>query len=191
MAWLAIAVFLLWAMKESFVILYVAHKDGEPMKLGLSQLMSLPYHTAGGPVVDQTDGEHLPEHNKDAKISEQAKGNAAAVSSSNVDAVGIAPQLNPSHTDLFSTKNGPRSITSYTGSLKAPVIKITITMPSEHGLRSWRWYEAILETLAVGIYLYATFVLPSTVFMSGDMALSFATIMTICLSAVRILGSLF
>ncbi|KAI4233880.1 MAG: hypothetical protein LQ349_004125, partial [Xanthoria aureola] len=38
-------------------------------------------------------------------------------------------------------------------------VTIRITMPSSFGWRSWRWYEAVIETLAVGVYLYATFVL--------------------------------
>lgn len=80
---------------------------------------------------------------------------------------------------------------SHPDKIRTATIVICISMPQEYGIRSWRWYEAILETLAVGIYLYATFVLSSTVFMSGEMALTFATTMTICLSGVRLLGSLF
>lgn len=72
-----------------------------------------------------------------------------------------------------------------------PKIVIQITMPDDFGLRSWRWYEAFLETIAVGIYLYATFVLTSSLFMSGDMALTYASIVTLCLSGLRILGSIF
>ena len=72
-----------------------------------------------------------------------------------------------------------------------PTVLIRITMPHDFGVRSWRWYEAILEALAVGIYLYATFVLTSAQFFTGEMALTFASLVTLCLSGVRILGTLF
>ena len=49
----------------------------------------------------------------------------------------------------------------------------------------------MIETIAVGIYLYATFVLTSLLFLNADKAIVYATVMAICLSVVRILVVLF
>lgn len=70
-------------------------------------------------------------------------------------------------------------------------IKTCITMPSNFGIRSWRCYEAIIEALAVGLYLYATFILTSTVFLNADRAIIYSTVMIVCLSAIRVLATLF
>ena len=70
-------------------------------------------------------------------------------------------------------------------------VTIRVVMPSNFGFRSWRWYEALIETTAVGIYLYATFVLTSLLFLNADKAIVYATVMAICLSVVRILTVLF
>jgi hypothetical protein len=64
-------------------------------------------------------------------------------------------------------------------------------MPQEMGIRSWRWYEATIETLAVGVYLYATFVFTSCQFLSGNTGLTFVTITALCSSMVRILENIF
>ncbi|KAL8983563.1 MAG: hypothetical protein Q9177_004944, partial [Variospora cf. flavescens] len=58
-------------------------------------------------------------------------------------------------------------------------VTIRITMPSSFGLRSWRWYEAAIETMAVGVYLYATFVLTSLLFLNADNAIVYATVMAL------------
>lgn len=70
-------------------------------------------------------------------------------------------------------------------------VTLRIVMPSSFGFCSWRLYEAIIETTAVGIYLYATFVMTSLVFLNADKAMAYATVMAICLSVVRILVVLF
>ncbi|KAF2114993.1 hypothetical protein BDV96DRAFT_576267 [Lophiotrema nucula] len=70
-------------------------------------------------------------------------------------------------------------------------IRVCITMPSQFGWRSWRSYEAAIESLAVGIYLYATFVMTSILFLNADKAIWWATVMTTCLSGVRIFATLF
>lgn len=70
-------------------------------------------------------------------------------------------------------------------------VTIRVTMPSNFGFCSWRWYEALIETAAVGIYLYATFVLTSLLFLNAEKAIEYATVMAICLSVVRILTVLF
>jgi hypothetical protein len=83
--------------------------------------------------------------------------------------------------------NRSDTVMTYTGNY----IRICITMPSNFGLQSWRWYEAIVESMAVGLYLYATFVLTSTVFLNADRAMIYSTITTLCLIATRVLGTLF
>ena len=70
-------------------------------------------------------------------------------------------------------------------------VTIRIVMPSSFGFCSWRCYEAMIETTAVGIYLYASFVLTSLLFLNADKAIEYATVMVICLSIVRILVLLF
>jgi hypothetical protein len=49
-----------------------------------------------------------------------------------------------------------------------PHFMIAITMRHEY---SWAGFETIIETLAVGIYLYARFVLASLLFLSGGQAI--------------------
>ncbi|MCJ1429741.1 hypothetical protein MMC29_007656, partial [Sticta canariensis] len=50
-------------------------------------------------------------------------------------------------------------------------VTVRIVMPSSFGFRSWRCYETMIETTAVGIYLYATFVLTSLLFLNADGAI--------------------
>ncbi len=68
-----------------------------------------------------------------------------------------------------------------------PHFVITITM---HHESHWGWFEAAIETLAVGVYLYATFVLTSLLFLSGEQAIIYATIMVLSLGAIRVLEAL-
>jgi hypothetical protein len=75
------------------------------------------------------------------------------------------------------------------GPLKArdQAFYIDITMRFD---RAWEYYEAGIETLAVGIYLYATFVLTSSVFVSGETGITYMTVMVVCLSLIRVLASI-
>ena len=70
-------------------------------------------------------------------------------------------------------------------------VTVRIVMKSNFGLRSWRCFETCIESLAVGIYLYATFVLTSSLFLNADKAIHYLTILSISLSAIRILEQLF
>ncbi|KAI9784390.1 MAG: hypothetical protein M1816_000861 [Peltula sp. TS41687] len=65
-------------------------------------------------------------------------------------------------------------------------LALRIQMPSE---LHWRWWNTAIQTLAVGIYLYATFVLASMMFLTGNEAIVYTTVMVICLSAIRIISS--
>lgn len=64
------------------------------------------------------------------------------------------------------------------------ILKITLCHD-----RAWAWYDTIIESLAVGIYLYATFVLASSLFISGSAGITYMTTMVLCLSAIRVLAS--
>lgn len=70
---------------------------------------------------------------------------------------------------------------------RAQEFRIEITMRFD---RAWGWYEAGIEALAVGIYLYATFVLTSSLFISGSTAIVYMTVMVLCLSTIRILEAI-
>jgi hypothetical protein len=52
----------------------------------------------------------------------------------------------------------------------------------------WGWFEAAIETLAVGLYLYATFVLTSSLFLSGEQEIIYVTVMVLSLGAIRVSG---
>ncbi|KDQ19491.1 hypothetical protein BOTBODRAFT_28066 [Botryobasidium botryosum FD-172 SS1] len=65
-------------------------------------------------------------------------------------------------------------------------VEVWITM---RHVALWGWYEAGIESIAVGIYLYATFVLASTLFLTGEQSIEYTTLMVLSLSAIRILGS--
>jgi len=73
----------------------------------------------------------------------------------------------------------------------AHCITVRVVMPTNSGVRSWRTLETFVEVIAVGIYLYATFVLMSLVFFTAQRAIVFATQMAICISFVRVIGLLF
>ena len=53
----------------------------------------------------------------------------------------------------------------------------------------WRWWSTAVQALAVGIYLYATIVMASMLFLTGSEAIVHAVFMTLCLTAIRIISS--
>jgi hypothetical protein len=61
----------------------------------------------------------------------------------------------------------PESSVSYNSN----TVIVEVTMHWVNGIGSWRWFEAITETLDLGIYLCATAVLTSLVFLTADEAL--------------------
>ena len=63
---------------------------------------------------------------------------------------------------------------------------VTITMRHDS---SWAWYESIIEALAVGIFLYATFVLTSSLFLTGEQAIIYASVMILSMSSIKLLES--
>jgi len=54
----------------------------------------------------------------------------------------------------------------------------------------WRCWNTAIQAVAVGIYLYATFVLCSVLFLTGYEAITYATGMALSLSAIRIMTAL-
>lgn len=193
---------LLTLMTESLEIKYKATGQLEPEgNLKIHQFMALPYLSDRRLAQLEDDHAQLP-----PPLTYHAKTHSttARVNTTN----GTAPSTDP-HQTLITRKpaavrtsssspprppSPSRSIDAGSvryGPLDSSTITVVATMPSELGLRSWRWYEATLEALAVGIYLYATFVLTSVQFLSGSTGLTYAAIMAICMSLVRILGSIF
>jgi len=161
-------------MSKSIRVELHAHDKFE--KLSVMQLMLLPYRSAT----------HVKQHYLDPRA-------AASLSGTNKASPGPAPIPVPPVTATPSTSKSPTSATAANSQTdpSQPTIVLTISMPGEMGIRSWRWYEATIETLAVGVYLYATFVLTSTQFLSGNTGLAFVTIMALCSSVVRILENIF
>lgn len=64
---------------------------------------------------------------------------------------------------------------------------VRLELPSEAHLR---WWNTAVQAVAVGIYLYATFVLSSVLFLTGQEAILYAVGMTLSLSAIRIMTAL-
>ncbi|KAJ6530560.1 hypothetical protein B0H19DRAFT_1273570 [Mycena capillaripes] len=53
----------------------------------------------------------------------------------------------------------------------------------------WQFFEAGIETVAVGIYLYATIVLGSILFLTGQTGLEYTVLMVLSLAVIRIVGN--
>ena len=68
-----------------------------------------------------------------------------------------------------------------------PHFSVTITMRHNS---SWAWYESIIEALAVGIFLYATFILTSSLFLTGEQAIIYASVMILSMSTIKLLESI-
>jgi hypothetical protein len=152
------------------------HVHDAERKLSVAQLMLLPYRSAT----------HVTKHYLDSSAASSLSGTNKASSGTTSSPVPPAASTSlqtksPVSTTAANNQSSPRQ----------PTIVLAISMPDEMGIRSWRWYEATIETLAVGVYLYATFVLTSTQFLSGNTGLAFVTIMALCSSVVRILENIF
>lgn len=188
--WLLMALILLYFMMESIHIYNPADRS---TKYNILNLMLLPY-----------------------TVMPQQDSNSALPSSPSLHSYGDGEELDRISTShigapLHHYHSEPHShrveLRRHASSSSAPTIvrrnstallvgrsncmTIRIVMPSSFGFRSWGCYEAIIEAIAVGIYLYATFVLTSLLFLNADKAIMYATTMAICLSVIRILVVLF
>lgn len=63
---------------------------------------------------------------------------------------------------------------------------VTITMRYQSG---WQWYETGIETMAVGVYLYATIVLGSILFLTGQSSIEYVVMLVLSLAVIRIVGT--
>lgn len=165
---------ILWAMSESITV--ELHTHDTEKKLSIAQLMLLPYRSAT----------HIAQHYLGPSASASLSGNNIANPGPASSPAAPIAQTSPASKNTVLT-----NAASNQSSLNQPTIVLSISMHDEMGIRSWRWYEATIETLAVGVYLYATFVLTSTQFLSGNTGLTFVTIMALCSSVVRILENIF
>lgn len=182
MTWLTLAVILLHLTMESAEIYNSAHPA---ISYSIWSLMKLPYTVALGSVSEgRPDISPNFHHDDDDDIRMTTMsylgGPWPSSSAPSVDRV-----------QSVSLLESRRKRSSTLRSQRVNSVTIRISMPSSFGFRSWRWYETTIETVAVGIYLYATFVLTSTLFLNADQAIIFSTIMAICLSFVRIFTVLF
>lgn len=183
MMWLVIALGLVIFMKESMEV-YDGY--GHKLNYGILDLLRVPYDFAPrrhSPDIGQETVDTSPTETKPDIGSSTLTAVDTGVSSINTIHCEIPERsAAPNYSAVRST-----TIASYEGAF----VRVVITMPSNFGFRSWRCYEAVIEVLAVGIYLYATFVLTSTLFLNADRAIIYSTVMTVCLSAVRVLVTLF
>ena len=170
--WLFIAVVLLLVMKQSMDIYNPADLE---TRYSVVRLMSLPY-TVQFPKAER-------------QALRYPNGTESPYPETTPPSSGISTRSYP----LVARQDSGLSASSDAVSVPRDgnYVTIRITMPSSFGWRSWRWYEAVIETLAVGVYLYATFVLTSIMFLNADNAMMYATVMALCLSMVRILTALF
>jgi hypothetical protein len=148
------------------------HAYDKVKKLGVRRLMMLPYRSS-------------------SHVTQNYMTDSPSSTS------GASPD-NGSHpaTPVASSSDPPKSRVSTSAAASNPTPKpstviVAITMLEEEGICSWHWYEATIETLAVGVYLYATFVLTSMQFLSGNTGLAFVTIIVLCSSMVRLLVNIF
>jgi hypothetical protein len=168
--WLLLSLSILWAMSESISV--DLHFQDKVRTLSILQFMLLPYRSSS----------HVTQHYMDlGKTKYTPDGKKTASPDTGSDAITSTASQSPETTSSAGNPDPDGR----------PKIVLTIALPHETGLRSWRWYEAIIETLAVGVYLYATFVFTSCQFLSGKTGLTFVSIMALCSSLVRILENIF
>ncbi|KAJ4287194.1 hypothetical protein N0V90_012592 [Kalmusia sp. IMI 367209] len=183
MIWLLIAVGLVVLMKES---MEVYDGFGHKLNYGMLDLLKVPYDFT--PKRDSHDVAHPPVH---PSLNEaKPEGGPSALMEVETDESSVT-QIRREAPERSAPSNHSANRSGTIALYEGAYVRVCITMPSNFGFRSWRCYEAVIEVLAVGIYLYATFVLTSTLFLNADRAIVYSTVMTVCLSAVRVLTTLF
>jgi hypothetical protein len=178
MAWLLIAVTMMLVLKESMTI---HNAEDSTITYSIWRLMTLPYTLDMKPNSKKQPPE-LPKTTKDAQSPEGSTTETIQVATCSVDIIEIAGK---------GIERVPISRTETFVNYGEHCITVKVVMPTNLGFRSWRTLEAFIEVMAVGIYLYATFILMSLVFFTAQRAIVFAIQMSICLSFVRIIGLLF
>lgn len=159
--WLIIAIALLHVLAENIQIKY--SEDSPGVRRTRLDLILLSYHTPRAKV--STDGalELTFPQTPRSKVYDNAIFNTKPI------AHPVIPSPDSSGKD------------------SEPRFMLTIKMRTEN---SWDWFESTIEALAVGVYLYATFVVTSSLFLSGFQAIIYATVMILSMSAIRVLESL-
>ncbi|MCJ1474034.1 hypothetical protein MMC13_002692 [Lambiella insularis] len=163
LVWLILAVALLHALAEKIEIGF--SEDAPTIRRSRLELLLLPYRVPR-PITNSSTAMSL-----------------ASPAASRYEAV-------VSHAkSMFSpTTSSPDTLSPHSfREVAEPHFSLVIKM---RGANSWDWFESAVEAMAVGIYMYATFVLTSSLFLSGRQAIIYATVMTLSLSAIRILVSL-
>ena len=165
MTWLPLAVGLLYMMMDSILIYNSAETS---VRYTIWGLIALPYRVTlkRSRIEKLPTTKQAPRPRNDSSEADKKRGKERATEPAS------------SHNENFIPR-GSHCVT------------VRIVMPSNFGFRSWRWYEALIETMSVGIYLYATFVLTSLLYLNADKAIQYATVMAMCLSIVRISTALF
>src|SRR5436190_16522583 len=175
MAWLLLAVSLMLLLKEEIVIY---NAEDPSIEYSIWKLMTLPYTLDMRPRPSSPKTQPvLPKNTKAPSAPARPAADTIQAATCSVDVIQL---------DGIEAKKTPISRTETYVYYGEYCITVRITMPSNFGLRSWRTLETFIEVIAVGIYLYATFVLMSTLFFNSDRAMIFAAIMGFCLSFVRI-----
>ncbi len=192
--WLFISIGLLLFFKQSITIRY--SEDHDSYTRGFADLFALPYHVSSVKKAGKQSRQASPnDAERDAGDPRDNEPLTKAIATGETKQDFTDRGLIQRHTQSQKTlgrdriNEGRHVTTSISTTAKGPCFTVNITMPSDHGLFSWRWYEAIIETLAVGIYLYATFVLTSVLFLSGEEGIIYAVVMVLSLAAVRVVES--
>ncbi|KZP30841.1 hypothetical protein FIBSPDRAFT_814637 [Athelia psychrophila] len=103
----------------------------------------------------------------------------------------LIPQRRPILPDQLSPATAKFRHESYATArtavgLTAQSFTVTIKMRKE---AFWQFYEAGIETVAVGVYLYATIVLGSILFLTGQTGIEYTVLMVLSLAVIRIVGN--
>jgi hypothetical protein len=172
--WLLIAVALLHIIAQKMEITF--SEDSPGTRRSRLDLLLLPYRTPHA---------IREERNSIKKQSPVPTPNALETSDKQVPILASNTREPDDFAINESRRLSPHSLTRSFSSqtFLDPHFTITITMRHEN---HWGWFEAAIETLAVGLYLYATFVLTSSLFLSGEQAIIYATVMVLSLGAIRV-----
>ncbi|KAL8995117.1 MAG: hypothetical protein Q9169_005100 [Polycauliona sp. 2 TL-2023] len=159
------------------------------MKYNIRGLMSLPYTVNPDRVAEEEPQAQQCPFPGETEMDTMASTYPDTTSSAYEDSISPPTVTARHHAGSTASSQRPMITTiQRSDTISVPrgskCVTIRITMPSSFGVRSWRWYEAVIETTAVGVYLYATFVLTSVVFLNADKAIVYATIMALCLSGM-------
>lgn len=179
--WLAIAISLLGFFSSSVQIRFSSDRPGT--NRGILSLITLPYRAGVRRSLEES--------------KQDAAGQAGQAGNDLIDDQAARSRkanrswpLTPASPDVASIPVDGRELHRTDTTTDATFI-LRIEMPSEKGLYSWRFYEACIETLAVGLYLYATFVLTSVLFLSGEEAIIYACVLILSEACVRLLSLVF